>query len=457
MRNESGTIAAISTAMSNSGIGIVRMSGEEAVEIAERIYKGKNEKKLSKQPTHTIHYGYIVDGEDTIDEVLVMLMRGPHSYTGEDTVEINCHGGVYVVRRILETVIKYGARPADPGEFTKRAFLNGKMDLTQAESVATLISSQGEASLKASFNALQGSLSTKINSVLQKLLDCSAVMAAWVDYPDEEIEELSNDELIKTLSGVKNELYDLLKGYDNGQTITNGVSTAIVGRANVGKSSLMNMLTGTDKSIVTDIAGTTRDIVEEDIKLGNIVLHLRDTAGLRDSDDVVESIGIQKAYKALDDAGLILAVFDNAQTLTDFDRDLIEKCKGKKAVAIINKTDLDKTIDSKPIEEAFEKTVYICAAQSQGVNELEYAVSEVLGVADFDSSAPMLANARQKANCQNAYDCICRALDDAQMGITFDAINVMIDSAADELLSLTGKKATTEVVNNIFSKFCVGK
>ena len=274
-------------------------------------------------------------------------------------------------------------------------------------------------------------------------------MAAWVDYPDEEIEELSNDELIKTLSGVKDELYDLLKGYDNGQTITNGVSTAIVGRANVGKSSLMNM--------VTDIAGTTRDIVEEDIKLGNIVLHLRDTAGLRDSDDVVESIGIQKAYKALDDAGLILAVFDNAQTLTDFDRDLIEKCKGKKAVAIINKTDLDKTIDSKPIEKAFEKTVYICAAQSQGVNELEYAVSEVLGVADFDSSAPMLANARQKANCQSAYDCICRALDDAQMGITFDAINVMIDSAADELLSLTGKKATTEVVNNIFSKFCVGK
>ena len=282
-------------------------------------------------------------------------------------------------------------------------------------------------------------------------------MAAWVDYPDEEIEELSNDELIKTLSGVKDELYDLLKGYDNGQTITNGVSTAIVGRANVGKSSLMNMLTGTDKSIVTDIAGTTRDIVEEDIKLGNIVLHLRDTAGLRNSDDVVESIGIQKAYKALDDAGLILAVFDNAQTLTDFDRDLIEKCKGKKAVAIINKTDLDKTIDSKPIEKAFEKTVYICAAQSQGVNELEYAVSDVLGVADFDSSAPMLANARQKANCQSAYDCICRALDDAQMGITFDAINVMIDSAADELLSLTGKKATTEVVNNIFSKFCVGK
>ena len=441
------TIAAISTGNAPGGIGVIRISGDAAIETAAKVFAPADESQLTELKGYRAKYGNIIIDGERADNAVALVFRAPRSYTGENVVELSVHGGLLMVQKTLAAVLSAGARPAQAGEFTKRAFLNGKMDLTQAESVATLISSQGEASLKASFNALQGSLSTKINSVLQKLLDCSAVMAAWVDYPDEEIEELSNDELIKTLSGVKNELYDLLKGYDNGQTITNGVSTAIVGRANVGKSSLMNMLTGTDKSIVTDIAGTTRDIV----------LLLRDTAGLRDSDDVVESIGIQKAYKALDDAGLILAVFDNAQTLTDFDRDLIEKCKGKKAVAIINKTDLDKTIDSKPIEEAFEKTVYICAAQSQGVNELEYAVSEVLGVADFDSSAPMLANARQKANCQNAYDCICRALDDAQMGITFDAINVMIDSAADELLSLTGKKATTEVVNNIFSKFCVGK
>lgn len=451
------TIAAISTGNAPGGIGVIRISGDAAIETAAKVFAPADKSQLTELKGYRAKYGNIIIDGERADNAVALVFRAPRSYTGENVVELSVHGGLLMVQKTLAAVLSAGARPAQAGEFTKRAFLNGKMDLTQAESVATLISSQGEASLKASFNALQGSLSTKINSVLQKLLDCSAVMAAWVDYPDEEIEELSNDELIKTLSGVKNELYDLLKGYDNGQTITNGVSTAIVGRANVGKSSLMNMLTGTDKSIVTDIAGTTRDIVEEDIKLGNIVLHLRDTAGLRDSDDVVESIGIQKAYKALDDAGLILAVFDNAQTLTDFDRDLIEKCKGKKAVAIINKTDLDKTIDSKPIEKAFEKTVYICAAQSQGVNELEYAVSEVLGVADFDSSAPMLANARQKANCQSAYDCICRALDDAQMGITFDAINVMIDSAADELLSLTGKKATTEVVNNIFSKFCVGK
>lgn len=451
------TIAAISTGNAPGGIGVIRISGDTAIEIAAKVFAPIDKSSLTQLGGYRAKYGNIVINGEKTDNAVALVFRAPKSYTGEDVAELSVHGGLLMVQKTLSAVLSAGARPAQPGEFTKRAFLNGKMDLTQAESVASLISSQGEAGLKASFNALQGSLSVKINSVLQKLLDCSAVMAAWVDYPDEEIDELSPDELIKTLGDVKSELYDLLKGYDNGQTITNGVSTAIVGRANVGKSSLMNMLTGTDKSIVTEIAGTTRDIVEEDIRLGDIVLHLRDTAGLRDSDDVVETIGIQKAYKALDDAGLILAVFDNARELTDFDRELIEKCRGKKAVAIINKTDLDRNIDCKPIETAFEKTVYISAARSQGVKELETAVGEVLGVADFDSSAPMLANARQKANCQNAFDCICKALDDAKTGITFDAVNVMIDSAADELLSLTGKKATTEVVNNIFSKFCVGK
>jgi tRNA modification GTPase len=331
------------------------------------------------------------------------------------------------------------------------------MDLTQAESVASLISAEGEDAMRASYNAMQGTLSNKINSVLEKLLDASAVMSAWVDYPDEEIPELTDTELQKTLEQAKSDLGELLSNYDSGQIVTNGVDTAIVGRPNVGKSSLMNMLTGTDKSIVTHIEGTTRDIVEESVRLGGLVLHLRDTAGLRQSDDVVESIGIQKAYKALDDAQLVLAVFDSSQEISAFDIELIEKCKGRRAVAVINKTDLEQVLDTEEIEKAFAKTVFISAKNDEGLKELESAVTELLGVADFNSTAPLLANARQKQNCQNAYDSICEALDGAQMGITFDAINVMIDASADELLSLTGKKASVEVVNNIFSKFCVGK
>ena len=449
------TIAAISTGMTNSGIGIVRISGSEALEIADRVYKGKE--TITEVPTHTIHYGHIMDGEETVDEVLVMVMRGPRTFTGEDTVEINCHGGTYVVSRVLETVLKAGARPAEPGEFTKRAFLNGKMDLTQAESVADLICAQGEAAAKASFNALQGSLSKKIKGVLEVLLDLSALMCAWVDYPDEEIPELEETELLKKLNFCKDELDALLENYDNGQAIIDGVDTVIVGMPNVGKSSLMNMLVGRDKSIVTHIEGTTRDIVEDSVRLGDLVLHLRDTAGLRESDDLVENIGIDKAYKALDEAQLVLAVFDYAKPIREKDEDLINRASGKNSVAVINKVDLEKRLDTEKIEAAFAKTVYISAKNNEGLNELEKAVEELLGVENFDTSAPMLANMRQRQNCQNARENIVSAIDSVNMGMTYDAINVMCDCAADELLSLTGEKATEQVVNNIFSKFCVGK
>lgn len=453
----SDTIAAIATGNAPGGIGVIRISGDHAVEIADKVFKPIDFSSLSDLKGYHAKFGNIICGGEKTDNAVALVFRAPKSYTGEDVVELSVHGGILIVQKTLQAVLDAGAAPAQAGEFTKRAFLNGKMDLTQAESVAGLISAQGEAGLKASFNALQGSLSNKINKILEKLLDASAVMAAWVDYPDEEIPELSDSELRETLMYVKAELKSLLDHYDCGQTVTNGVDTAIVGRPNVGKSSLMNMLTGTDRSIVTHIEGTTRDIVEEDIRLGGIVLHLRDTAGLRLSDDVVEAIGIQKAYKALDDAQLVLAVFDSSQELTDYDYDLIEKCGGRNAVAVINKTDLQQKLDSSKIKNAFNKVVYISAANDEGLQELTDAVTDLLGVAEFDSSAPLLANARQKQNCQNAYDCICEALDGAEMGITFDAVNVMIDSAADELLSLTGRKATTEVVNNIFSKFCVGK
>lgn len=451
------TIAAISTGNAPGGIGVIRISGDNAIEIASKVFRPMDNSSLCDLGGYRAKYGNIICGGESTDNAVALVFRAPRSYTGEDVVELSVHGGMLLVQKTLDAVLDAGAFPAEAGEFTKRAFLNGKMDLTQAESVAELISAQGEESLKASFNALQGSLSNKINSVLEKLLDCSAVMSAWVDYPDEEIPELTDSELHKTLTDVKNELKALLDNYENGQTIKSGVDTAIVGRPNVGKSSLMNMLTGTDKSIVTHIEGTTRDIVEEDIRLGGLVLHLRDTAGIRSSSDVVESIGIQKAYKALDDAQLVLAVFDSSQPLTDYDCELIEKCKDKTAIAIINKTDLESALDDSKIKGAFENIVYISAKNEEGLDQLASTVEGLLGVADFDSSAPLLANARQRQNCQNAYDNICEALDGAEMGITFDAINVMIDSSAEELLSLTGKKATTEVVNNIFSKFCVGK
>lgn len=453
----SSTIAAIATGNVPAGIGVIRISGDRAIEIASRVFEPADKSSLCDLGGYRAKFGNIIINSKPADNAVALVFRAPRSYTGEDVVELSVHGGMLIVQKTLQAVLESGAVPADAGEFTKRAFLNGKMDLTQAESVAEIISAQGDAALRAGFNALQGSLSNTINSVLERLLDCSAVMAAWVDYPDEEIPELSGSELRQTLEDVRTRLKALLDNYDCGQTITNGVDTVIVGKPNVGKSSLMNMLTGTDRSIVTHIEGTTRDIVEDDICLGDIVLHLRDTAGMHSASDAVEVIGIEKAVRALENAQLVLAVFDSSEPLSNDDAELIEKCRGRKAVAVINKTDLDFVIDDSIIKDAFESCVYISAKDNEGLNVLSDAVSSMLKVADFDSTAPLLANARQKNNCLNAYECVCEAIDGVDMGITFDAINVMIDSAAQELLSLTGKKATTEVVNNIFNKFCVGK
>lgn len=451
------TIAAISTGLAAGGIGIVRISGENALNVADSIFKTVQGIELKKLSGYKAAFGRVFFDGKPIDEAVALVFRAPKSYTGEDVVEISCHGGLYITKQVLRAALKNGAVPAEPGEFTKRAFLNGKMDLTQAESVADLICAQGEAAAKASFNALQGSLSKKIKGVLEVLLDLSALMCAWVDYPDEEIPELEETELLKKLNFCKDELDGLLENYDNGQAIIDGVDTVIVGMPNVGKSSLMNMLVGRDKSIVTHIEGTTRDIVEDSVRLGDLVLHLRDTAGLRDSDDLVENIGIDKAYKALDEAQLVLAVFDYAKPIREKDEDLINRVSGKNSVAVINKVDLEKRLDTKKIEAAFAKTVYISAKNNEGLNELEKAVEELLGVENFDTSAPMLANMRQRQNCQNARENIVSAIDSVNMGMTYDAINVMCDCAADELLSLTGEKATEQVVNNIFSKFCVGK
>lgn len=451
------TIAAVATGNSISGIGVIRISGDSAIETAQKVFKSKDGTPLSSLKGYTAKFGNVYCDGESFDNAVALVFKNPKSYTGEDVVELSVHGGIFIVEKTLEAVLSAGAVPAQPGEFTKRAFLNGKMDLTQAEGVAELISAQGEEAAKASFNLLQGSLSNKISQVLDELIGCSALMAAWVDYPDEEIPELDEDNLKAILQNSASSLFDLLKNYENGAVMTQGVDTAIVGRPNAGKSTLMNMLSGTEKSIVTHIEGTTRDVVENSVRLGNIVLHLSDTAGIRESKDIVESIGIKKAMDKINSASLILAVFDSSDILNDDDRMLIESCKGKPCVAVINKTDLESRIDLSQIKAHFDKIIFISAKNNEGTEKLEQAVKELLGVEGFDSSQPLLANRRQKLCVSNAYDYICQAIEGAKAGITYDAINVMIDSAADELLSLTGKKATEEVVNNIFSRFCVGK
>lgn len=453
----SKTIAAVATGNSVSGIGVIRISGDDAIEIAQKVFKAMDGTPLSSLNGYTAKYGNVYYNGESFDNAVALVFRNPKSYTGEDVVELSVHGGIFIVEKTLEAVFAAGAVPAQAGEFTKRAFLNGKIDLAQAEGVAALISAQGQEAAKASFNLLQGSLSNKITKVLDELINCSASMAAWVDYPDEEIPELQEDALQETLEKAKSALDELLKNYENGIVMTQGVDTAIVGKPNAGKSTLMNMLSGVEKSIVTHIEGTTRDIVENSVRLGNMVLHLSDTAGIRESDDVVEAIGIKKAIEKIDSASLILAVFDGSSPLNDDDRMMIESCKDKPCVAVVNKTDLESRLEIDEIKAHFDNIVFISAKNQDGADALEKTVKSLLGVENFDSSQPILANKRQKLCVSNAYEHICQALDGAHMGITYDAINVMIDSAVDELLSLTGKKATEEVVNNIFSRFCVGK
>ena len=451
------TIAAISTGNTASGIGVIRISGEKAVEIAEKVFISADGTPLSSLKGYTAKFGKVCADGTAFDNAVALVFRAPRSYTGENVVELSVHGGIFIVEKTLQAVLDAGAAPAQAGEFTKRAFLNGKLDLTQAESVAELISAQGEESARASYNLLQGSLSSKISQVLELLLDRSADMAAWVDYPDEEIPELSEENLVGALEQCLESLNALLDNYESGLVMTQGIDTAIVGKPNAGKSTLMNLLSGSEKSIVTHIEGTTRDIVEGSVRLGALVLHLSDTAGIRKSDDIVEAIGIKKAEQRLERAALVLAVFDSSLPLSADDEMLIAQCSGKRCVAVVNKTDLELKLDLDKIKNSFENIVYISAKNGDGAEELEGIIKRLFGAENFDSTAPLLANQRQKACVKNAVAHLTQALDGARAGITFDAVNVMIDSAIDELLTLTGKKATEEVVNNIFSRFCVGK
>lgn len=450
-------IAAISTPLGTGGVGIIRISGKNATEIVDRIFVSVNGKKLSSSKGYRAYFGRIFDGETAVDEVVCLVFRAPHSYTGEDIVEINCHGGVVLLKKILRLVLQNGAQAAAPGEFTKRAFLNGKLDLSEAESVMTLISAQGEQGANAAFNQLEGSLSRKIEKINSSLLSLAAHIAAWVDYPDDEIEELGNNELYSTIYNAYLELCALLSNFDSGMAVTNGVEAAIVGKPNVGKSTLMNLLTGYDRSIVTEIEGTTRDVVEETVNLNGCILRISDTAGMRETGDIVEKLGVERSRKKLERAAIVFAVFDLSKPLSDEDKELIDECKNKNVIPIVNKTDLEPRLDVDYIKNMLGSPLFISAKSGDGYNELCDRVAELMGTKNFDTTSAMLVNERQRICCQKASDALKDALEALNLGLSPDAIGVCIDDAIAALLELTGQKASEAVVDEVFKQFCVGK
>ncbi len=451
------TIAAIATANGVGGVGVIRISGENAKSVADRVFKSVSQKKIQDMNGYTATYGKVYDGEEIIDEAVALVFNAPHSYTGEDVVEISCHGGMYVTKRVLRTILKNGAVSAEAGEFTKIAFLNGKMGLTEAESVMDIISAKGAQSARAAMSCMEGTLRKRIDSVCNKLIISAAHLSAWADYPEDEIPEVNIGDLITTLKECKNELSKLLSQYDAGKVIREGVDTVIAGRPNVGKSTLMNLLSGCERSIVTNIPGTTRDIIEETVMLGEIPLNLSDTAGIRSTNDPVESIGVQRAKDRVLRAGLVFAVFDSSQPLSDDDKELIELLKDAPAVAIINKTDLEQKIDSDFISRRIKHIIYISALKGNGADELEKQVSDIVGTTDLDPSEGILATERQRSSAENALNSINEAIDTINMGITLDAVTVVIEDAINSLLELTGERVTEKVVDNVFAHFCVGK
>lgn len=455
------TIAAVATAMSPSGIGIIRLSGAEAFEIADKVYRAgkKKGKLLSDQESHTIHYGYIFDGEEMIDEVLVMLMRGPRSYTGEDTVEIDCHGGVYAVKRVLETVIRNGARPAEPGEFTKRAFLNGRIGLSQAEAVMDVISAKSEYALKSSLSQLKGSVQEKIREIREKIIYHIAYIESALDDPEHISLDGYPEELNEVVTELKKKVERLLATADEGKMIQEGIKTVIVGKPNAGKSSLLNLLVGEEKAIVTNIAGTTRDVLEETVILQGIALRILDTAGIRDARDTVEKIGVDRAKAHMKDADLILYVVDSSQPLDDNDREIIELIRDKKAIVLLNKSDLEPAVRAEELETLTGKCVIsISAKEETGIERLEQRMKEMFfhGELAFNDEV-YITNMRHKQALQEAQQSLSMVSQSIKDGMPEDFFSIDLMNAYEALGSITGESVGEDLVNEIFSKFCTGK
>lgn len=454
----SNTIAAVSTPRGAGGIAVIRISGEEAFSICDRIFTPISDKlKPSEMKGYTCAFGRIEYDGEFYDECVLTVFHTPRSYTGENVAEISCHGGIFVTENILKLVYSLGARPAEAGEFTKRAFLNGKMNLIEAESVMDIISAEGSASLRSAAALKKGALFGRISGISSSLLHLLGELAAWNDYPEEDIPEVDEEAMLGTLTSAKASLEDILSTYDYGKILRSGIDTAIIGKPNVGKSTLMNLLSGCERSIVTDIAGTTRDIVEESVRLGDIVLRLSDTAGIRETEDIVEGFGVKKAEEKINSADLVLAVFDNSQVLTPEDIEICDKCSGKNAVAVINKTDLEASIDADFIRSRFSSVIEISAKSADGLDKLQAVLTEMFKTNNINYDSGIIANERQRDCVRNALNSLNESIEAIKFGSTLDAVTILIDESENYLLELTGERTSEAVVNEVFSHFCVGK
>lgn len=455
------TIAAIATGMSNSGIGIVRISGEEAFSVIDSIFRNKRgeQVRLSGAASHTAHYGYIYDGDEKVDEALVLIMKGPHSYTAEDTVEIDCHGGVLMVKKILETVIHAGARTAEPGEFTKRAFLNGRLDLSQAEAVADVIHATNEYALKSSVSQLSGAVSNRIRDLRSRILYEIAFIESALDDPEHISLDGYSERLLMSLEPMIGEVEKLISSADDGRVMSEGIRTVILGKPNAGKSSLMNVLLGEERAIVTEVAGTTRDTLEEHIYLQGISLNVVDTAGIRDTEDVVEKIGVDRAMKAARDADLIIYVVDGSTPLDDSDREIMEFIRGRKSIVLLNKSDLELVVETGALEHiSSHRVIPISAKEEQGIETLEQEIKKLFyhGELSFNDQV-YITNVRHKEALEQTLDSLMMVKGSAESGMPEDFYSIDLMNAYEQLGFIIGEAVDDDLVNEIFAKFCMGK
>jgi len=453
------TIAAIATAVNNQGIGVIRISGEESFEVADKIIKLKNGKTIKESPSHTINYGFVYDGEEMIDEVMVSIMKAPRTYTREDVVEINCHGGVLVVKKVLSLVLKNGARLAGSGEFTKRAFLNGRIDLSQAEAIMDLINAKSELALEVSVGNLEGRISEKIKKLREVLIYHIAFIEAALDDP----EHIEIDGYSETLKGavieVKDEVKKLIESADDGRIISEGIKTVILGKPNVGKSSLLNRLSGRDRAIVTDIAGTTRDTLEERINIKGLRLNIVDTAGIRDTEDIVEKIGVERALETSDDADLIIFVVDSSVELDENDKKILGHIKDKKAIIVLNKSDLDTVVTEEIIKSYVDKRVITTSALvDSDVTEITDCIYDMFanGLINFNDQV-YITNIRQKDALIQADESLSKVLESIELNMPEDFFSIDIMDAYERLGDVIGQSLGEDLVDEIFSKFCMGK
>ena len=458
------TIAAISTAMGNGGIGIIRMSGKESFEILNKIFINSKNKKINIDNIkgYTMQYGYIINSKtgEKIDEVLVSFFKNPKSYTREDMCEINSHGGMIVEKQILEQCIENGAILAEPGEFTKRAFLNGRIDLSQAESIMDLINSKTDKEAKASINQLEGELSTKIKEIKGDLLDLMADIEASIDYPEYDIEETTNEKALNKLDNVTNKLVELKNSFNKGKILKEGIKTAIIGRPNAGKSSLLNKILKEERAIVSEIEGTTRDTIEEYININGIPLKIIDTAGIRDTSDKIEKIGVEKAINVLNDAELILAIFDNTKDLEKEDIDILNLIKNKNSIILLNKTDLKESNleNNSELLNTNKKIIKISAKEGNGINDLYKEIENIFQINDLETGKEIIiTNIRHKNQIEYAIKSLNNAKDAINNNMPIDIISISIKQCLEDLSKITGENVSEDIIKEIFSKFCLGK